>query len=168
MNKNNYQTNQVTATLSIESRNKLLYEIIVDLVDLEMVQKFHWTVQSRAEGRYLYIYCSKYKIYLHHLIGEPSKDEYVFFKNGDPLDCRRCNLNKTKSMAERQAYYFLTQHFPRANGSSLGRNIYHLPDQTKRPYAVSHKLNGKWKKTSCATLKEAIALRDHYEKSRKK
>jgi len=78
-------------------------KIIVDAVDLPSVSSMRWRVATSANGkRFVQTSASDRKGGYARLPGfilETSKGEHVRHLNGNPLDCRRCNLIRKNTTA---------------------------------------------------------------------
>jgi hypothetical protein len=90
--------------------------IIVDTDDLPEIEKHRWHVRAGG-GRTRHLYVRAWvdsrrasadrgkTVYLHHMLMPPPAGQMVDFKNGNGLDCRRCNLrhgDKTQDSCNRR------------------------------------------------------------------
>lgn len=167
--KNQYETDGDITTIKINTRDKRLFGVRFSTADLELVQQYHWRIAVKAK-RYYYAVGTRLRpdgvkelVYLHRLVAKATEDQFVMPKDQDILNCQKENLS-TGTMAQRQENYYKNGK-QRKNASTTGeRNIYYHEKQTRNPYIVSFKNDsGRWSKTCCKTMVDAIRVRDAYE-----
>src|SRR6185437_10155378 len=81
-------------TLSLGKSGKVASKkAIIDDEDYETVVQHQWSYRKKFKDQaYEKAYCEKIRTTLANFIIKPKVNYYVFFKNGNHLDCRKENL----------------------------------------------------------------------------
>ena len=145
---------------------------LIDNVDYNLVSKHKWHYCIKRNKKYVRTNIIKNKkitvLYLHRLILDAKKGQYVDHINGNPLDNRRKNLRICTNQQN------LTNAGPQKNNKSGYRGVYWAKSNRKWCAQITHKGNRislgyftNKKSAAKAYNKAALDLRGEYAKLNK-
>ena len=159
---NNIYIKENYAEIVITKKNNEIITVLIDIEDIEKIQKLKWRVSKNKNGYYVRAWGRKdykYKqiVYLHRYIMNCPGDMEVDHINHNTLDNRKCNL-RVCTMLENK------QNVPkRENNKSGYRNIHW--DKNRKKWRVRMTINKKEVKVGIyETVEEALIARNNFIK----